>query len=173
MYRLKMAKPAALSGGLAMILTVACGGNGTVTRQTLIPAAASDLGDAAASLDVSGEYSGSVNDSVFGAGRAAIELSQYRKAAGGIMTLTFGSTALITPVSYVANGRSLNGADNYQISASSGVCAFTETATYKDGQLKGAYRGVDRCSSDQGTFTVKETCRFSNGTGANFTLKTC
>lgn len=167
--------PIALVVSLAMVLA-GCGGNGTsAPRQALLPAAASGIGGATAALDadISGEFSGTVNDSVFGAGRASIELSQYHQAAGGILTMTFGSTAFITPLSYGMNGGRLNGTDNYQISASSGVCSFTETATYKGGKLNGTYQAGNRCSNDHGTFTTKQTCRFSHSMGANPALKTC
>lgn len=174
MHKSKIVTPIAivLIAALVMVLPAACGGSGATARQVLPPAAASAIGDAAA-LDVSGEFFGTVNDSVFGAGRAAVELSQYHKAAGGILTMTFGSTAFITPLSYVVQGRMLNGTDNYQISGSSGVCAFTDTATYKGGELNGSYQAVSGCSNDHGTFKTKQTCRFSQSTGANFALKTC
>jgi hypothetical protein len=176
MHRRKTATsgPIALIAALAMVLPAACGGNGTgAPAQASLPATASGIGDTAAPRDVSGEFTGTVTDSFFGTGRASIELSQSQEAAGGIMVLPFGSTALITPLSYVVKGGKLTGSDNYSISASSGVCAFSETATYRNGHLNGKYQAVNGCSSDHGTFMTKQTCRFSQNMGTNFALKTC
>jgi len=166
---------AALTLALITIGPAACGGNGGGPAGASIPNAAAAAGDGAMSRDVSGEFFGTVNDSVFGAGRASAEVSQFQKAAGGILTFTYGSTAFITPAAFVVNGTKLTGTSNFSISASSGICTFSEAATYENGRLKGSYQAVTGCSGDHGSYTMKQKCSFSQrlAGGVDFALKSC
>lgn len=161
---------------LVTIVPAACGGSaGGGPAEASIPGTTAATADGAVTRDVSGEFFGTIDDSVFGAGRAAAELSQYQKAAGGILTFTYGSTAFITPAAFVVNGSKLIGTSNFSISGSSGICTFSETATYKSGHLKGSYQAVSGCSGDHGTYTMKQNCSFAQrlGGGINFALKSC
>lgn len=160
---------------LIIILPAGCNSNTGVPAGASVPAAAAGGDAGAAPRDVSGEFFGTINDSVFGTGQASAELSQYQNDAGGVLTFTYGSTAFITPASFLVNGTKLTGTSNFSISASSGICTFSEKATYKSGRLSGSYQVLNSCSGDHGTYTMKQQCRFSQrlGTGINFALKPC
>jgi hypothetical protein len=123
--------------------------------------AAARLGAPAATLNVSGQYSGTVKDAVFGIGQVAADLSQYQNAVGGVFTFTYGSLAFVTPSALVLNGKTLTG--NAAIGrATGGVCAATEFGMYDASThtLHGSYKAIQGCSGDSGSFTMKQHCQY-------------
>lgn len=156
---------------------IGCGGSGAGTAsEATMPVPAAATSEMRAANDVAGQYAGTVSDDVLGGGQIAAEISQYHNAAGGILTLTFGSAAYVTPVSFLVSGERLTGTGNFSVSGSSGVCTFSETATHRFGRhLDGIYRAVHGCSGENGTFRMNEKCQYlqRSGTAADVGLKPC
>lgn len=124
--------------------------------------------------NLSGEYAGTVNDSIFGNGKANVELLQYHNAVGGRSLFEYGSTVFVDPNVFLLKGATLTG--TAAGATLTGVpCTMTETATYDNHRLTGSYKAVNGCSGESGTFTVKESCRYVTDSNpeVTFALKDC
>ena len=70
------------------------------------------------------------------------------------------------------SGAQLTGSGNFSTSATSGVCTFSETATYRSGHhLAGLYRAIHGCSGESGTFMLKEKCQYLQASGMHTDVK--
>jgi hypothetical protein len=147
----KLRPSTALVLALVVLAPTAWGGSST----------GSPTGASAALLNISGQYAGTVNDSVFGKGQIVIEVTQYRNAVAGILLFTYpGSVALITPGSFLLSGNSLTGR-GASATLSGDPCPLSETATYTTTHhLNGSYKAISGCSGETGTFTTKQQCRY-------------
>jgi hypothetical protein len=150
-----------LAYALAGVALTACGGAGTspnlaAQAQMAPPLIAIDAG----MPNLSGEYAGTVSDSLYGSGQSDAELVQYQNAVGGTTILEFaGSTVFIDPDAFLFKGTTLTG--TAEGATLSGVlCTMSETATYSDGHLTGSYKAVSGCSGESGSFTMKEACKY-------------
>ena len=106
----------------------------------------------------SGEYSGLVTDSVHGAGKASMRLSQAKTALGGSLTIADSST--VDYVSWTAAGTSVDGSSVFV--AASGYCSFLNTGTYdtKTSVLVGSYKAVHGCAGERGTYKLRHHCYY-------------
>jgi mRNA-degrading endonuclease YafQ of YafQ-DinJ toxin-antitoxin module len=155
--------------------TKSCGAGAPPNLAPHAEVAPSLISNDASIPNLSGEYAGTVNDSVFGSGKAYAELLQYHNAVGGSTLFEYaGSTVFIDPNVFLLKGTTLTG--TAEGATLSGVpCTMSETAMYSDHRLTGSYKAVNGCSGESGTFTVKESCRFVTESIAEprFALKDC
>jgi hypothetical protein len=138
----------------------ACGGGSTAGPAIAMQAPAIGAGDDATIRNFSGQYAGTVKDSVHGKGTASGDLAQYQSAVGGWMTTTYASQTRRLGVAFTLRGTSFRGtgagtADNVS-------CVFNESATYDPSthHLTGSYRSFHRCGTvvETGTFDLKQRC---------------
>jgi hypothetical protein len=166
----------ALMLAVTVVAATGCGGSGTGAPTAVSPPiTANGAASTASTLNVSGGFAGNVQDSVFGRGRIYAELAQYQNAVGGILTFVYGSTVFITPATFLLSGRTLTGSGAIG-KVTGGVCTASEMATYTASHhLNGSYSATNGCSGDTGAFTMKQTCRYAQGSvaGVNFGLKRC
>jgi len=110
---------------------------------------------------VSGEYSGTVTDSVHGNGTAAVTpLSQHGGALGGTLASTFGATAVTQSLALaIGTNGSITG-NALGSDASGNTCAFNVTGSYtaSSNQLSGTYTAFSGCSGQNGSFTLTQQC---------------
>ncbi len=133
------------AGALAL---ASCGGGATTTPLPLSVA------------NISGDYTGTTQDSVNGAQSASASLAQHSASAGGTLTTIVGGkpqnvamTLAITP----ANAFSGTMAEDLP----SGVtCAFTTSGTYNPttNQITGTYASISGCGSENGTYSLTQQC---------------
>ncbi|HEY6325218.1 MAG TPA: hypothetical protein VIW73_01705 [Candidatus Cybelea sp.] len=165
----------ALTFALAGLALAACGGAGATPsfapQAHMAPAL---ISHGARVPNLSGEYAGTVNDSIFGSGKIYGELLQYHDAVGGDLLLEYGSTVFEPPVAFLLKGTTLTGTGE-GATLSSIPCTMSETATYSNGSLIGSYKAVNGCSGESGTYTMKEDCRFVTDSTPElrFALKHC
>jgi hypothetical protein len=145
----------------------ACGGSGSSS----VPNAASPLGAAqslfgrdASSVVFSGEYVGEFRTKGGTRSRLRLYLSQYQDALGGALISTKGSQGLAGVVSWVANGKTINGTA-IGGGNSGGYCTYSVTGKYKYRRLTGTYTAMATCSGQTGTFNLWHKC-YIPGTGS-------
>jgi hypothetical protein len=124
--------------------------------------------------NLSGQYSGSVSDSVLGTGTAIANFIGAGGGLGGYFNFTFGSTTYSNPT--IAGGRdglapnggwggngNVDGA--FESTIASSACTFIYSASYSTSgySLTGKYKAVNGCSGETGTFTLAQQCYYSNG----------
>jgi hypothetical protein len=165
----------ALTFALAGPSLTACGGAGAspnfAPQAQLAPPLISNY---ASTPNLSGEYAGTVNDSLFGSGKAFAELLQYHDAVGGTTLFEYGSTVFGSPSVFLLKGTTLTG--TAEGATLSGVpCTMSETATYSNHRLNGSYKAVNGCSGESGTFAIKEYCKYvtKSPTEPRFAFKDC
>lgn len=112
--------------------------------------------------NISGDYSGTIQDGQGGSGTATGTLAQHGASAGGAITdteaaqtITGDLSVTITP-SYAYSGTMV-------IDYPSGTtCTFHTTGSYVNGSggwgLNGSYKAVTNCSGDTGTYTLTQQC---------------
>lgn len=152
--------------GVVLALLAACmgGPTGTPTTQQAVQSDSTQIGDAARSYNLSGEYAGTVKDSVHGTGKARAKLSRSLSALGG--SLSISGNPAVAYISWTSSGRSVSGTSVFV--ASGGYCTFSHTSTYnpKTHVLSGSYKPLYGCSGESGTYTLKQNCYFK-GTSAD------
>jgi hypothetical protein len=121
---------------------------------------AARAGGEASVRNFSGDYAGTVNDSLHRKGTIKATFAQYQTAVGGSMTQTEGSRAGTMTASFGVGGTTLTGTGVETFgSGTTTVCVYTIGGTYNTAthRLKGSYQGVHGCS-ETGTFTMKQKC---------------
>lgn len=110
-------------------------------------------------LNVAGQYAGSVNDGSL-SGRARASISQYGGSVGGPIAYAFPSQKRANSAAGTLQGSSLRG--TMVATVGSVACTFKFSATYDNSThtLSGSYRAVHDCSGDSGTFTLNEKCYY-------------
>jgi hypothetical protein len=109
----------------------------------------------------SGQYNGSMQDSVLGTGSASASLAQDSHAVGGSVAVSYGSSNVsYSFAAHTQTGLSLSGAQVAFLG--SGVCTFSVTATYDANShvLAGTYQAVRGCAGENGSFSLTEDCSF-------------
>lgn len=138
----------------------ACGASASLIRAPQAQVAGPLISDDPNVPNLSGEFVGSVNDSLYGSGQTYAELVQYHDAVGGIIIFEYGSTVFVTPdVFLLSKGTTLTGTGE-SATLSGDPCAISETAMQSNLRLKGSYKARRGCSGENGTFTMKEVCRY-------------
>ncbi|MEO6912737.1 MAG: hypothetical protein ABI182_01775 [Candidatus Baltobacteraceae bacterium] len=131
----------------ALLVLSACNGGSTATPTPSV-------------ANISGDYTGSVQDSVTGVLTASAILAQHGNSAGGTLSLTGGATTLITGVSFVISpANALNGTIVEDLP--NGItCTMSATGTYNStaSQITGSYSAVTGCGGETGTFTLNQQC---------------
>jgi hypothetical protein len=154
--------PVACVLALTVVTSMAgCGGSGGAPVGASAQLTAAARSAPAATLNVSGQYHGTVKDGVFGIGEVSAALSQYQDAVGGVFTFTYGSLAFITSGALVLTGKTLTGSAEIGRNTG-GACSATETATYSTSShtLHGTYKAIQGCSGDSGSFAMKQQCQY-------------
>lgn len=168
-------KRPALMLAFTVIASTGCGGSGaSAPVGVLAPVTASGFATTATTLNVSGQYAGKVQDTVFGAGEIYADFSQYKGVVGGVVQFVYGSTEFFVPATFLMTGGTLTGSGAIG-RVTGGICMASETATYSSHNLNGSYKATHGCSGDSGTFMMTQRCRFPQGwgTGINSALKRC
>lgn len=125
--------------------------------------------------NLTGQYSGSVSDSVLGSGTAIANFVGAGGGLGGYFVFTFGSANYDNPT-IAAGGRNDLQANGYrgghgdvfgafESTIASTACEFYYSASYSSSsnELTGSYKAVNGCSGQTGTFTLTQQCYYSSG----------
>jgi hypothetical protein len=111
----------------------------------------------------SGDYAGTVKDSLYNKGSIKATFAQYQTAVGGSMTQDeISRTGTMTASFGVTAGTTLTGTavEKFGVGTSSTACVYTIGGTYNAAthRLRGSYQAVHNCSGETGTFTMKQKC---------------
>jgi hypothetical protein len=125
--------------------------------------------------NLTGQYSGSVSDSVLGSGTAVANFVGAGGGLGGYFVFTFGSANYDNPT-IAAGGRNDLQANGYrgghgdvfgafESTIASTACEFYYSASYgsSDNELTGSYKAINGCSGQTGTFTLTQQCYYGSG----------
>lgn len=124
--------------------------------------------------NLTGQYSGSVSDSVLGSGTAIANLAGSGGGLGGYFVFTFGSANYDNPT-IAGGGRNDLQANGYrgggdvfgtfESTIASAACEFHYSASYSasNNELTGSYKATNGCSGQTGTFTLTQQCYYSGG----------
>lgn len=135
-----------LSGLLALS---ACGPSGSSTGIT-----------PAAPTNISGDYTGTVTDSVGGAMPATALLAQHGSTAGGTLSTTSGLTTTNSAFSVAIGSSNAVSGTIVQDLPGDVTCTFSTTGAYSTAtaQLTGSYTAVTGCSGQHGTYALTQQC---------------
>ena len=113
--------------------------------------------------NVSGDYSGTMTDSVGGNGAVTATFAQHGASAGGALTDAETSATIVAQtVLTVTSSNSVSGAMVVDF-ANGMTCTFSTTGTYSNNgsssaQIAGSYTAVTNCPGETGTFTLTQQC---------------
>ena len=112
------------------------------------------------SQNLTGQYTGSVTDSVLGTGTAAANFAGLPGTLGGYFAFTFGSSTYANPASSYATWSGVGGA--FVATIASSACTFAFEASYNQSSsaLTGKYKAVNGCSGENGTFSLTQQCYY-------------
>lgn len=132
---------------VSLLAFAACGGSSTSTTPQ-------------APTNISGDYTGTVQDSVSGALGATATLAQHGSSAGGMLSTTAGATTLNSSLTLSISGSNAVGGSMVQDLPGGTTCTFSTTGTYNSStqQLTGTYTAVSGCSGQNGTFALTQQC---------------
>jgi hypothetical protein len=157
------AQTALLAALAALVLSACAGVGGAAASSAGSPALASAAqlrAPAAAEAPLSGQYKGTVKDSVGGTGKATGSASQYQSALGGSLTIAFSKETVTDQFAFAVDETSLHGTT---IAASeTSYCTYSDTASYnsKTNILSGSYKAVYGCAGETGSFSLKQQCYY-------------
>ena len=115
---------------------------------------------------VAGDYTGTVQDSVFGALNATTTLGQHGSTVGGALALSAGATTLTEAVAWaIDSSNNLSGSGTATINGSG--CSFAMTGAYdpNTGIITGTYTASTGCSGQTGTYTLTQQCTYTPAFG--------
>jgi|HubBroStandDraft_5_1064220.scaffolds.fasta_scaffold441945_1 hypothetical protein len=125
--------------------------------------------------NLSGEYSGSVSDSVIGTGTASANFASLGESLGGYFAFTFGTTLYSNAASGTSTSRGMEGV--FVATIASTACSFSFHARYSgaNNRLRGQYRAVSGCAGEHGSFSLTQQCFYNEGNDirANAGLRQC
>ena len=110
--------------------------------------------------NISGDYSGTVTDSVGGTGNATATLAQHGNTAGGAITdVETGGTVVAQLSLTITTGNSTSGAMVVDYSGGT-TCTYQTSGSYNPGTnvLSGSYSAISNCSGETGTYTLTQLC---------------
>lgn len=110
--------------------------------------------------NLSGDYSGTIQDSANGSGSVAGTLAQQGTNAGGPLTITSASGAVTAAVSFaIASSNALSGAIVIDYPSGS-TCTFSTAGSYDSttNVITGTYSAVTNCSGQSGTYSLTQQC---------------
>lgn len=152
-------RPNILAATLATAFLTACAGNGSVPEAASpMEPAQNPFGRAHYGIALSGDYVGKIHDNLYGTSRNRLYVSQSQNMLGGAFVNGGGSHSIAAVIVWVVNGRSISGKGVSKSSASSGLCAFSMSATYKYRRLTGSFTATYGCSGETGTFDLWHKC---------------
>lgn len=110
--------------------------------------------------NISGDYSGTITDSVAGTGNANGTLAQSGNQAGGQIAFSPASGAQTLDVSLTIDASNAISGAMVVDYATAPTCTFKVTGNYANatGVLSGAYTAVTNCSGESGTFSLTQQC---------------
>lgn len=113
--------------------------------------------------NLSGDYTGTMTDSVGGNGSVTATFAQHGASAGGAITdVETSATIVAQTVFTVTSSNAVSGAMIVDF-ANGMTCTFSTTGTYSNNgstsaQISGAYTAVTNCPGETGTFTLTQQC---------------
>lgn len=142
--------PSALAAMTACCLAAGC-------NTTASPIAAPQI------ANVSGDYSGSMQDTGNGNGNATGSLAQHGASAGGGITATeTGGTVTAQFSISVNSANAVSGAIvvDYPPAGTGPVCTYSTSGTFDPSTsvLSGTFTAVSNCSGDTGSYTLTQLC---------------
>lgn len=160
----------AIGAAVALAFLTACAGSsygsGVPSTPSSLQSASRQAAIPLTTANLSGEYSGTVKDSVMGTGKVKMWLSQSGSALGGSFITSGTSSNMNVEIAWTESGSSVGG--NSVIVAASGYCTFAMTGKYNSSTHKigGKYSSAYNCSGEHGTYTLTQKCYYQ-GIGTN------
>lgn len=116
---------------------------------------------AAAPSNISGDYSGTVQDGQGGAGTATATLAQHGANAGGSITDKEAAATLTAQISLtIASSNNVSGTIVIDYPNNGPTCTFSTNGAYDTSThvLSGSYSAVTNCTGDTGTYSLTQQC---------------
>jgi len=110
-------------------------------------------------VTISGEYSGTAQDSVAGAQTVTTTLAQHGSSVGGTLTLTTAGVPNTEAVAWtLTTAKGLSGTGTETVGAA--TCTFAMTGTYSasTNQITGTYSAVTGCAGTTGSYALTQQC---------------
>ena len=134
---------------VASLALAACNGSTAAPAVTPSPA------------NISGDYSGTMQDAQSGSGTATATLAQHGATAGGAITAALAKATLSAQISLtITSSNAVSGTMVIDYPNSGPTCTFSTTGTYSatTNVLSGSYTAVTNCTGDTGTYSLTQQC---------------
>lgn len=135
---------------LAVVVALAACNSGTTNS----------VAPAAPAANISGDYSGTMQDAQHGSGTATATLAQHNATAGGTITAVEPGGTVTAQVSLTIASTNATSGTMVIDYAGGTTCTFSTTGAYdpNSGALSGSYTAVTNCSGDSGTYSLTQQC---------------
>ena len=138
-------------GSLLIALIALSGCSGSVAPATSTPQPS----------NISGDYSGTMQDAQSGSGTATTTLAQHGATAGGAIAAQLAKATLTAQISLtITSSNAVSGAMVVDYPNNGPTCTFSTTGTYDTSTnvLSGSYTAVTNCAGDTGTYSLTQQC---------------
>ncbi|MGB6984504.1 MAG: hypothetical protein WBD74_00865 [Candidatus Aquilonibacter sp.] len=111
--------------------------------------------------NISGDYSGTMQDTQSGSGAATATLAQHGATAGGAIAAQLTKATLNAQISLtVTSSDAVSGAIVINYPNNGPTCTFSTTGNYNAATavLSGSYTAVTNCTGDTGTYSLTQQC---------------
>jgi hypothetical protein len=110
--------------------------------------------------NISGDYSGTMQDAQGGSGTASATLAQTGFTAGGTITAKEAAATVTAQISLTLTTASAVSGSMVIDYANGTTCTFSTTGAYNQSTnvLSGSYTAVTNCSGDTGTYSLTQQC---------------
>ena len=134
---------------------------------TLAACTSSSTQSIASFSNLSGDYSGTVTDSVGGAGNATATFAQHGDAAGGAITDVEASGTIVAQMSVTVNSANAVSGAMVVDYTDGATCTYRTSGTYDPATnvLAGSYTAVSNCLGETGTYSLTQLCHDTVTTG--------
>ena len=110
--------------------------------------------------NISGDYSGTVQNAQGGSGTATATLAQTGFTAGGAITVKEAATTVTAQMSLTLTTSNAVSGSMVIDYANGTTCTFSTSGTYNTSTnvLSGSYTAVTNCAGDSGTYSLTQQC---------------
>jgi hypothetical protein len=110
--------------------------------------------------NISGDYSGTVQDAQGGSGTATATLAQTGSTAGGTMTVKETTQTIAAQISLAMTPADATSGSMVIDFANGTTCTFSTSGNYNSATavLSGSYTAVTNCTGDSGTYSLTQQC---------------
>jgi hypothetical protein len=148
------------SFGMSALAVFACIALASCSSGTIVPPAV---------VNMSGDFSGTFQDSVYGSAPATATFAQHGNNAGGSITIAYPSGTVVAQTSFTIAPVSNALSGTLVIDYPTAQCTFSTTGTFdpKTNAVNVTFAPITNCAGETGSYTMSQQCTATTTSAAD------